>query len=204
MIKLSTIISLFIILLLLQACSHKSTYSILEHERLTATTEGDFEIIEATKELAQVLGIPLYHDNKEFNKRKILDEVTLIKSQDSLRIILNGMIFQENSTVPIENSVHIIEEITKVIRKYPHLILQVTGHSDKNESSKNHQDLSDNRAISIAEILYKLDSKNETYAKGCADKKPLIKDLPRDEILTNARIEIYLYPNKANMVDQCR
>ena len=142
---------------------------------------------------------------KEFKPQaSALDEVTLIKLPHALKLILNGQIFKPNSATPIENALYIVQDITKTIKQYPHVIIQVTGHSDSMEKTKEHQDLSDNRAISIAEILYNLDTKNETYAKGCADKKPLFLDANKSEEISNARVEITLYSNKENMIDQCK
>ncbi len=195
---------LIVVLLTFSACSYKRIKTSLNEGNLTAFTAGDYEISQVTKELSQSLSIPLYEKNYNTKQRTPLDEVTLIKVDGALCIILNGKIFQKNKAIPIDNAVYIVQEITEIIKKYPHVIIQVTGHTDAREETKKHQDLSDNRAISIAEILYKLDAKNETYAKGCADKKPLFHHIDDADELSNARVEIYLYANKEKMVDRCK
>ncbi len=201
--KLLTL-ALMMLLLFFSACSYKRTQTSLNEGNLTAFTAGDYEIAQVAKELSNNLSIPLQEKDYDTNQSIPLDEVTLIKGDASLCIILNGKIFQKNKAIPIENAIYIVQEITDIIKKYPHIIIQVTGHTDTKEETKKHQDLSDNRAISIAEILYKLDAKNETYAKGCADKKPLYSDTSKDDALSNARVEIYLYANKEKMVDHCK
>jgi len=198
---LGTILILF---LFFSGCSHKTTQTTLNNTSLTAFTVGDYEITQVSKELSQNLSIPLHEKGFDQNHTSTLDEVTLIKVDNALCLILNGKIFQENSASPIENAIYIVEEITDILKKYPHIIIQVTGHTDKHEDSENHQDLSDNRAITIAEILYKLEAKNDTFAKGCSDKKPLFSDKETDDALSNARVEIYLYANKEKMIDRCQ
>ncbi len=195
---------LIALLPLFWACSYKRTQTSLNEGNLTAFTVGDYELAEAAKELSENLSIPLQEQNEDTKQNIPLNEITLLKVDGALCLILNGQIFQKNKAVPIENAVYIIHEVTNVIKKYPHIIIQVTGHTDSHEETKKHQDLSDNRAISIAEILYKLDAKNETYAKGCADKKPLFLNTDKDDALSNARVEIYLYGNKEKMVDRCK
>jgi flagellar motor protein MotB len=194
---------IFSFILLFSACSHKRIKTTLKEQNLTTFTEGDYELEQLTKELSTKLAIPLYKG--EFKQQEQpLDEITLIKINHALRLILNGLIFQPNSAKPIENALYIVQDITNILKKYPHIIIQVNGHTDPKEETKNHQDLSDNRAITIAEILYKLDTKNETYAKGCGDKKPLFQIGSASDSHVNARVEIYLYSNKEHMVDQCK
>ncbi len=201
---IKNLLSLILLLTLFSACSQKQTHTLLQEGNLTAFTMGDYELELATKELSDHLSIPLQEKKIASGQRTPLDEVTLIKVDGALSLIINGKIFHKNSATPIENALYIVEEITDVLKKYPHIIIQVTGHTDRHEEAKNHQDLSDNRAISIAEMLYKLDTKNETYAKGCADKKPLFLDTDKESALSNARVEIYLYANKEKMVDRCK
>jgi len=196
---------IFILLIpVFTACSYKMTQTTVTKGEMTAFTKGDYEIGQVAKELSKNLAIPLYQESFDQNHSTSLDEVTLIKVDNALCLILNGKIFQENGAEPIENAVYIVQEITDILKKYPHIIIQVTGHTDKNEKSKDHQDLSDNRAITIAEILYKLEAKHETYAKGCADKKPLFHNQDTDQELSNARVEIYLYSDKDKMLDHCQ
>ena len=196
--------TLMILLLSFSACSFKRTQTSHNEGNLTAFTAGDYEIAQVAKELSESLSVPLQNKNHDANQSASLDEVTLIKVDSALCLILNGKIFQKNKAIPIKNAVYIVQQITDIIKKYPHIIIQVTGHTDSKEETKKHQDLSDNRAISIAEILYKLDAKNETYAKGCADKKPLFSNTNEDDGLSNARVEIYLYANKEKMIDRCQ
>ena len=195
---------LLALLLFSSACSTKRTKIVLKESNLTTFTEGDYELTQVANTLAEDLDIPLHRQNELLKQNLPLDEVTFVKVDHALCLILNGKIFQKNRATPIENAHYIIQDIANVIKQYPHLIIQVTGHTDSHEENTKHQDLSDNRAISIAEILYKLDAKNETYAKGCGDKKPLFFSTDKEDTLSNARVEIYIYANKAKMIDRCK
>ena len=196
-------IFLAITLLLLTACSQKTVKKTV-HTDFTSYTIGDYEMVNLMKELNTTLALPIQNTLFEHNLTVPLDEVTLIKEKhNTLRIILNSALFEPNHSIPIANALNVVEELTNVLKKYPHVIVQVSGYTDVSESMKNHQDLSDNRAISIAEILYRLESRHETYAKGCADKNPLYPITNNKSKLSNARVEIYLYPNKSYMKDQC-
>ncbi len=200
--KFLYIATLLGLIFLLQACSEKRTYISRIENNITTYTAGSFEISQITEELSKLLDAPIKDSTFYQNDERTLGEVTLLKLPNSLCIILNGKIFKTGEDNPNETATYIIEDIVTILKKYPHLVVQVTGHSDK-ATEHDNQDLSDNRAISIAEILYNLESRNETYAKGCGDKKPLFTTFEKGESITNARVEIYLYPNKEKMVDHC-
>jgi flagellar motor protein MotB len=196
-------ITLLSLIFLLQACSEKKTYLTAMHNDVKAYTAGSYEINQIIQELSKKLDAPIKDSTFYQNDDRTLGEVTLLELPNSICIILNGKIFKRGEDKPNETATYIIEDIVSILKKYPHLVVQVVGHSDKTTES-NNQDLSDNRAISIAEILYNLESRNETYAKGCSDKKPLFTTFQKGESISNARIEIYLYSNKGSMIDHCR
>lgn len=205
MIKMATIIVLMCTLLFFTSCSQKTSVrsSAYKHD-IHTFTQGDYELGLFTNEISKQLETPIHSHNAKKKLSAPLDEITLIKTESALRIIISGEIFDSNSATPIENATYILGDIIKVLNNYPNIIIQVNGHSDRNEEMGEHQELSDNRAITIAEILYSFESRNETYAKGCGDRKPLFGKNIEDDSISNARVEIYLYPNKEKMLDQCR
>jgi len=197
------ILYIFIIFFFI-SCTQKTMQSTIQlhNSSISAITEGDYEINQAVQEISKRLSIPILDKRPVYDSDTVFDEVTMLKIDRTIHLILTGKIFQKNKAKPIENAIYIVEDIANIIKKYPHIVVQVTGHSTKMEEKP--QELSDNRAITIAEILYKKEAKNDTFAKGCADKKPLFTEHTDDDSITNARIEIYLYPNKENMRDQCK
>jgi flagellar motor protein MotB len=140
----------------------------------------------------------------DINHQKTLDEVTLIKEKDDLRVIINGHIFEKDGAKAVKSTRYIIEDLASVINSYPHLYIMVYGHSGKYGTTKERQDLSDNRSIEIAQILYQLDTKNETFAKGCSDRKPLFALDSDEHIISNGRVEIYIYIDPKRAKDHCR
>ena len=202
MIRKQTLSILLSLLFLSTACSEKKSYITKIENNITTFTQGDYAITQLSQELSSSLDIPIKDYMFYQNIDRTLGEVTLIKLPTTLCIILNGQIFTANNDAPIHNANYILEDITKIIKKYPRIVVQVIGHSDK-ATEENHQDLSDNRAISIAEIIYNLEARNDTYAKGCGDRKPLFTTFNTGESISNARIEIYLYGDKEKMIDHC-
>jgi outer membrane protein OmpA-like peptidoglycan-associated protein len=138
------------------------------------------------------------------NNQDTLDEVTLIKEKNDLRVIINGHIFELDSAKPVKSTRYIIEDLASVVNSYPHLDIRVYGHSGKDGTDKERQDLSDNRAIAVAQILYELDNKNDTLAKGCSDRKPLFAIDSDEHIISNGRVEIFFYIDSKKAKDQCR
>ena len=173
------------------------------HNNATIFREMNYNIKKIAQELSQSLDAPIKSASFYQNEDRTLGEVTLIELPQTLCILLNGKIFKEGEASPHETATYILEDVVAILNKYPHLLLQVTGHSDKTTESDNI-DLSDNRALAIAEILYGLDSHNDIYAKGCGDKKPLFTSFIHGERVSNARVEIYLYADKEQMVDHCK
>jgi flagellar motor protein MotB len=153
-------------------------------------------------DLAKKLKVQLLFN--DINHQNTLDEVTLIKEKDALRVIINGHIFEKNAAKAVKSTRYIIEDLASVINSYPHLYIMVYGHSGKDGTTKERQDLSDNRAIEVAQILYQLDTKNDTLAKGCSDRKPLFAIDSDEHIISNGRVEIYMYLNSKKSKDQCR
>jgi len=159
-------------------------------------------IMMVAKELASSLSIPIKNGTISQEERDNLDEITLIALPNAINLTLNGQIFEPNKSKPNDNVVPLIEEISENLKKYPQLIIQVTGHTDKEESGV-HQDLSNDRALNIAEMFYTLELPHEIFAKGCADEKPLFSKKADNKTLSNARVEIYLYADKEQMKDYC-
>jgi len=85
-------LGLMILLLCFSACSYKRTQTSLNEANLTAFTAGDYEIVQVAKELSENLAIPLQEKKFDTNQSMPLDEVTLIKVDSALCIILNGKI----------------------------------------------------------------------------------------------------------------
>ncbi len=129
----------------------------------------------------------------DISKLETLDEITLIQKKHYIKIILNGHIFEEKSARTVPSARNIIEALADLINGYKHLDIRVYGHSPNSVHHFEKKSLSDNRAISIAQIIYTLDNQNDTLAKGCADKIPLFTPDSKEHIISNGRVEIYIY-----------
>ena len=191
------------IALLFTACSTKTTHITITNN-ITAFTVGDYELAQVGRALSTALATPLLQYKEETNQSKKMDLLTLRKEKNDLALTLHGDIFQKGQARPETNIINLIEHIADTLKRYPHIVIQLTGNTDNDEQSQDFQELSDNRAITIAEIFYTKDSNNEIFAKGCNHNKELVKATPKDNRFSNAPIHIYLYANKEKMLDPCK
>ncbi len=96
--------------------------------------------------------------------------------------------------------------IIPFIKKEDELTILITGHADNTDNNKirQKQHLSDNRAITVAELFFNKGITHEIYAKGCGDKKPKMSVIFGDNQSTDRRVEIYIYSGKSHIQDHCK
>lgn len=85
--------------------------------------------------------------------------------------------------------------IAPIIKEQNGLFIVITGHAHDNKDKQKNQHLSDNRAISLAELLFNTGIRDEIFAKGCSNNKPTTKE---------RKINIYIYANKTNITNHCK
>jgi outer membrane protein OmpA-like peptidoglycan-associated protein len=113
------------------------------------------------------------------------------------------MMFKTNSDIPTINASNKIDKVTNVLRKYPHMIVQVVGHTDSKGSYEYNQKLSHNRAKNVGNRLYNNGVENSIFSKGCAYQKPIVANKTHKDRALNRRVEIYLYPNEQSVINPC-
>jgi outer membrane protein OmpA-like peptidoglycan-associated protein len=84
--------------------------------------------------------------------------------------------------------------IADVLKNQNKLFIVITGHANDSNDNHKNQNLSDNRAISVAELFFNLGIRDEMFAKGCSFKIPL----------TQREVKLYIYSNKSNIQNHCR
>ncbi len=85
--------------------------------------------------------------------------------------------------------------ITPIINSYTPTTIQIIGYADELKNRKKNQHLADNRAITVAELLFNQGIRDEIFAKGCLNKSIKNQD--------NQNIEIYIYKNKFQLERNC-
>ncbi len=113
------------------------------------------------------------------------------------------MMFPTNSDQLTPTARYKIQKLVGVLRNYPQTIIQVVGHTDNRGSYSYNQLLSKKRARTVANMLIQAGIPNPIYEKGCSYAKPVVPNTSPANMALNRRVEIYLYPNKDLIVDQC-
>jgi outer membrane protein OmpA-like peptidoglycan-associated protein len=116
----------------------------------------------------------------------------------------DAMMFETNSATPTMSASSKISKVTTVLEKYPNTLVQVTGHTDSRGSYAYNKKLSDQRASNVGNIIYQTGVKNQIFSKGCSFDKPIASNNTSSNMALNRRVEVYLYPNQASVIDTCK
>lgn len=150
--------------------------------------------------------------NKQCNAQKRLnnleaptDDILLEAYKNYLFVDLNNIDdFEPSSYTLTPNAIQKLRCIAPILKAQDELFIQITGHTDSSGNASANQHLSDNRAITVAEMLFNEEVKHEIFVKGCSDKKPKMNAIFGDDASANRRVEIYIYVNKSNLLDHCK
>jgi len=116
----------------------------------------------------------------------------------------DDMMFATNSATPTASAQAKISQLTPVLHKYSNTIIQTVGHTDSRGSFQHNQTLSEARASSVGQTIHTSGITNPIYSKGCSYSKPIAQNTSDINMALNRRVEIYLYPDQASVIDPCR
>jgi outer membrane protein OmpA-like peptidoglycan-associated protein len=132
------------------------------------------------------------------------EDIIVTKTDRYVKITFRDkMMFPTNSAQPTSTARYKIQKLTSVLKNYPQTIIQVVGHTDNRGSFGYNQTLSKKRARTVANMLISSGIPNPIYEKGCSYAKPVVPNTTPENMALNRRVEIYLYPNREVIVDQC-
>ena len=155
------------------------------------------------KEVAQSL-----NTNVNNNPNAALDpnqDLIVSNTDNYVKIMFrDAMMFETNSANPTMSAKAKIQKVTSVLEKYPNTLVQVTGHTDSRGSYTHNKKLSDQRAANVGNIIYAAGVKNQIFSKGCSFDKPVAPNDNASNMGLNRRVEVYLYPNEASVIDTCK
>ena len=124
---------------------------------------------------------------------------------DYIKIDLNDKIdFRNGSYILTKHAKEKLTCVAPIIKEQKGLFIVVTGHASDNKESQNNQHLSDDRAISLAELFFNEGIRDEIFAKGCSDKNPDTNNIDKYNKLINRKVYIYIYTNKSNIKNHCK
>jgi len=161
-----------------------------------------YNMDQQAQEVAQVLNTNVNNDpSAEQNSN---NQVIVSNTDKFVKIMFRDpMMFQTNSSTPTASAANEIRQMIPAFQKpaYANMIIQSVGHTDNRGSFQHNQALSEARATSVGQIISQGGVTNAMYSKGCS---PVAQNNSAANMALNRRVEIYLYPNQAAVIDPCQ
>ncbi|KIM02821.1 MAG: membrane protein [Sulfurovum sp. AS07-7] len=162
-----------------------------------------YSLDQQAKEVAQVLNTNV---NNNPSAEKDASQNLIVSNTDKYVKIMfrDSMMFATNSSVPTSSAQSKINELYPVLQKYQTTLVQSVGHTDNRGSFEYNLNLSNARATSVANSIKTSGVPNQVFAKGCSFSKPIASNSTESDMALNRRVEVYLYPNEASVIDPCK
>ena len=100
----------------------------------------------------------------------ILDKVEV-----GSKIVLNNIFFQSNQSILSKESEIEINELVKLMKEYPELVIEVSGHTDSKGNDEANMKLSQERSQAVVNAIVKKGiDKAKLVAKGYGETAPIV------------------------------
>lgn len=107
------------------------------------------------------------------------------------------MMFATNSSVLQPVARQKVHTVAQLLSNYPQTVVGVAGFTDNRGGYAYNQQLSKQRAISVANVL------GARSTKGCAYHKAIVPNNSSSNMALNRRVEVYLFSDINNMTNPC-
>lgn len=162
-----------------------------------------YSLDQQAQEVAQTLNTNV--NNNPMAEQDVNQDLIVSNTDKYVKIMFrDDMMFATNSSVPTSSAQFKINQLTPVLQKYPNTIIQTVGHTDSRGSFGYNQSLSEARASSVGSTIQGSGIPNPLYSKGCSFSKPIAQNTSDANMALNRRVEVYLYPDQASVIDPCR
>ena len=144
-------------------------------------------------------GVGLYMDNQEAELRQQLQDTGVSVTRNGENIILNlpsNVTFDVDKDQVTPQFQPTLNSVALVMQKYNQTLLDVTGHTDSTGSDTYNLDLSNRRALSVANYLSQLgqiDGRRFAVA-GFGEQRPVASNASTQGRTANRRVEIQISP----------
>jgi outer membrane protein OmpA-like peptidoglycan-associated protein len=144
-------------------------------------------------------GVGLYMDNQEAELRQQLQDTGVSVTRNGDNIILNlpsNVTFDVDKDQVTPQFQPTLNSVALVMKKYNQTLLDVTGHTDSTGSDDYNLDLSNRRALSVANYLSQLgqiDGRRFAVA-GLGETRPIASNASTQGRTANRRVEIQISP----------
>lgn len=162
-----------------------------------------YSLDQQAREVAQTLNTNV--NNNPSAEQDASQDLIVSNTDKYVKIMFrDDMMFATDSAIPTASAQAKINQLTPVLQKYPNTIIQTVGHTDSRGSFAHNQALSEARASSVGNTIHTSGVSNPVYSKGCSFSKPIAQNTSDANMALNRRVEVYLYPNQASVIDPCR
>jgi outer membrane protein OmpA-like peptidoglycan-associated protein len=122
--------------------------------------------------------------------------VRVAREGDNIRLIMPGNITFETDKAQLRGSFYsVLNSVALVLAKYNDTTMRVTGHTDSTGSEQYNQQLSEQRARSVARYLgTKSVSVDRMYVEGMGENLHIADNATAEGRAANRRVELYILP----------
>lgn len=143
-------------------------------------------------------GIGAYMDKQErdMRARTAGTDVRVVRQGDDLILnIPSGINFANNSATIAPSFQRTLDQVANVLSDYDRTYVDVYGHTDSTGSDAYNQDLSERRAISVADYLVSRRVKSARIGtRGFGESQPIATNETEEGRAANRRVEIKVVP----------
>lgn len=134
-------------------------------------------------------------DKKEFEVLPF--DIFLNPVNKGYNLVLTGVVFDPGSAVLKQESKTVIERLSGLLKEYPKIQIEVSGHTDNTGSAIENLDISQKRAKAVFDYLIKsgIERNRITYT-GYGSQKPLADNNTEEGRKQNRRIEFKITTGK--------
>lgn len=144
-------------------------------------------------------GVGYSLDQQEADLRRDIgnDNVRITNTGDRLIVSLpQDLLFATDSAAVRPDLQNDLFSVAGNLRQYPNSTIQVVGHTDSDGDAAYNQQLSERRAISVANVLINAGvpaNRLQTFGRG--ESQPIASNLSAEGKARNRRVEIVILPN---------
>jgi len=163
-----------------------------------------YSLDQQAQEVAQTLNTNV--NNNPTAEQNSNNQLIVSNTNKFVKIMFRDpMMFRTDESTPTPSAQAEIRRMIPALQKpaYANMIIQTVGHTDSTGSFQHNQALSEARASSVGSTIQRAGVTNSMFSKGCSFSKPVVPNTSSANMALNRRVEIYLYPNQASVIDPC-
>ena len=139
-----------------------------------------------------------YMDKQEADLRRELQAsgVSVTRTGDTIVLNMPSNITFASDQSAVQSSFYpTLDAVAKVLKKYNRTLVNVYGHTDSDGSFTYNKDLSQNRAVNVAQYLVSRGTRQDRfYVVGYGEERPIASNASAAGKAQNRRVEIQIEP----------